>query len=37
MAQVNFGLTMSIDETAQLIHVMGDSITPIIVSEPGVG
>ena len=37
MAQVNFGLTMSIDETAQFIHVMGDSITPIIVSEPGVG
>jgi hypothetical protein len=37
MAQVNFGLTMSIDETAQFIHVMGDSITPIVVSEPGVG
>ena len=37
MSQVNFTMSMSIDETAQFIHVMGDSITPIVVSEPGVG
>jgi len=37
MSQVNFTMNASIEETKQLIHVMGDSVTPIIVSEPGVG
>lgn len=37
MSKINFSLTMSIDETKDFIKVMADQITPVIVSEPGVG
>lgn len=37
MSKVNFRTTVSIDEAKDLIRLTGDSITHIIVSEPGVG
>jgi rubrerythrin len=37
MSQINFNLTLSIDETKDFIKVMADQITPVVVSEPGVG
>jgi hypothetical protein len=37
MSKINFSLTMSIDETKDFIKVMADQITPVVVSEPGVG
>ena len=37
MSQINFSLTMSIDETKDFIKAMADQITPVVVSEPGVG
>ena len=37
MSQINFKLRASIDETADLICAVGHELTPIIVSEPGVG
>ena len=37
MAQVNFKLMVDLDETKQIIKAIGDKITTIVVSEPGVG
>jgi len=37
MSKVNFKLMVDLDETKQIIKAVGDQITPIIVSEPGVG
>ena len=37
MSKINFSLTMSIDETKDFIKAMADQITPVVVSEPGVG
>lgn len=37
MSKINFNLTATIDECARLIANIGDTITPIIISEPGVG
>jgi hypothetical protein len=37
MAQVNFKLMVDLNEAKQIIKSVGDQITPIIVSEPGVG
>lgn len=37
MSQVNFTLAVSIDEAKLAIQTLGHEITPIIVSEPGVG
>jgi len=37
MSKINFSLTMSIDETKDFVMAMADQITPVIVSEPGVG
>jgi hypothetical protein len=37
MSQVNFKLMVDLDEAKQIIKAVGDQITPIIISEPGVG
>ena len=37
MAKVNFKLMVDLNEAKQIIKAVGDQITPIIVSEPGVG
>jgi len=37
MSQINFKLRVSINEAKDLIKTVGHEITPIIVSEPGVG
>jgi hypothetical protein len=37
MSKINFTLAVSLDEAKTAIKTVGDKITPIIVSEPGVG
>ena len=37
MSRINFSLQMDINECATTIMAIGDELTPIIVSEPGVG
>ncbi len=37
MSKVNFRMTASISEVKDMIKVMGDQITHIVISEPGVG
>lgn len=37
MSKINFNITVDIDECATAIKTVGDKLTPIIVSEPGVG
>jgi hypothetical protein len=37
MAQVNFALRASIDDCVDIIKSIGHDLTPIIISEPGVG
>jgi hypothetical protein len=37
MSKINFNLTVDIDECATAIKTVGDTLTPIIISEPGVG
>ena len=37
MSKINFSMSVSLEETKNIIKTVGDSITPIVVSEPGVG
>ena len=37
MSKINFSLSVSLEETKAIIKTVGDSITPVVVSEPGVG
>ena len=37
MSKVNFSMSVSLEETKNIIKAIGDSLTPIVVSEPGVG
>ena len=37
MSKINFSMSVSLEETKNIIKAVGDSITPIVVSEPGVG
>lgn len=37
MSKINFSMSVSLEETKAIIKTVGDSITPIVVSEPGVG
>lgn len=37
MSKINFNMNVSIDDCANIIKTIGNSITPIIVSEPGCG
>lgn len=37
MSKVNFRMTASINEVKDMIKIMGDQITHIVISEPGVG
>ena len=37
MSKINFNLNVTIDDCANVIKTIGNSITPIIVSEPGCG
>jgi len=37
MSKINFNLNITIDDCANVIKTIGNSITPIIVSEPGCG
>ena len=37
MSKVNFRMTASIDEVKDMIKIMGDEITHVVISEPGVG
>lgn len=37
MSKINFSLSVSLDETKKLIKTIGTTITPVVVSEPGVG
>lgn len=37
MSKINFRMTVSIDETKELIRTTGDMLTHIVISEPGVG
>ena len=37
MSKINFTLAVSIEEAKTAIKTVGEFITPIIVSEPGVG
>ena len=37
MSRINFSLQMNINETMQTIMAIGHELTPIVISEPGVG
>lgn len=37
MSKINFSMSVSLEETKTLIKNIGDTITPIVISEPGVG
>jgi hypothetical protein len=37
MSKVNFSMSVSLHEAKEVIKAIGDTITPIVVSEPGVG
>jgi len=37
MSKINFNMSVSIDDCTNIIKTIGNSITPIIVSEPGCG
>ena len=37
MSKINFSMSVSLEETKKLIKSIGTEITPVVVSEPGVG
>ena len=37
MSKVNFSAKVSIEETKNIIKKIGEHLTPVVVSEPGVG